>query len=83
MPKLRASNPRMAELLERTRMGMAASTLLNVGSHAASREKLLNVDGHHRHKQGNRMIQIRLDDLSRKFKKGRESFSYGDEWGSW
>jgi hypothetical protein len=83
MPKLRASNPRMAELLERTKLRMAAGTLSNVGSHAASREKLLNVDGHHRHKEGNRMIQLRLDDLTRRFKKSRESSSYGDEWGSW
>ena len=29
------------------------------------------------------MIQLRLDDLTRRFKKSRESSSYGDEWGSW
>ncbi|AXS78629.1 hypothetical protein [Dechloromonas sp. HYN0024] len=83
MPKLRSWNPRMADLLEATRMRLALDTLKNVGSHAASHEPLINVDGHHRHKVGNRMIQIRLDDLTRKFKKSSQSMPYGNTWGSW
>ena len=83
MPKLRTWNRPMAELLEIARARMAAGTLRDVGSHSASKEKLINVDGHHRHKEGNRMIQIRLDDLTRKFNKGRKPNIYGDEWGSW
>lgn len=83
MPKLRSWNPRMAALLERTKQRMALDTLQQVGSHAASHETLINVDGHHRHKDGNRMIQIRLDDLTRKFAKGRKVTGYGEAWGSW
>lgn len=83
MPKLRSWSPRMADLLEATRMRLAWDTLQNVGSHAASHDSLINVDGHHRHKLGNRMIQIRLDDLTRKFAKGRKTTAYGESWGSW
>ena len=71
MRKLRKWNIPMAELLESKRTRMAADTLRDVGSHAAIKNKLINVDGHHRHSEGNRMIQVRLDDLTRKFKKGR------------
>lgn len=70
MLKLRTWNIPMAELLESKRTRMAADTLRDVGSHAAIKNKLINVDGHHRHSEGNRMIQVRLDDLTRKFKKG-------------
>lgn len=73
MRKQRKTNPRMAELLERTRMRMAAQTLREVGAHSASEEKLINVDGRHRHKVANRMVQTRLDDLTRKFKKSPSS----------
>jgi hypothetical protein len=82
MPRLRKLNPRMADLLEPKRMKMAADTLVWAGIHAASGEKLLNVDGKHRHQAGNRMIQIRLDDLTKKYKKSRENPDYGNEWGS-
>lgn len=83
MPKLRSWNPYMADLLETTRRRLAAGTLQAVGSHAASHDPLINVDGHHRHKAANRMIQIRLDDLTRKFAKGRGNSPYGPTWGSW
>jgi hypothetical protein len=81
--QLRKQNPRMAALLERTRQRMALDTLQKVGTHAASHEPLINVDGRHRHTTGNRIIQVRLDDLTRKFAKGRKATGYGEAWGSW
>lgn len=79
MCKLRKWNPRMAAYLEPLRMKMAADTLISVGSHAASEEKLLIVDRKHRHMKGNKMILYRLDDLTRKFKKCQRNIK---EWGS-
>lgn len=83
MPKLRAWNPRMAEVTERARTRMAASTLRDVGSHAACREILINVDGRHRHAEGNRMILYRLDDLTRRFNERPKFVTYGEDWASW
>lgn len=83
MRKLRKKAPLMAALLEPKRTKMAADTLIFAGSHAASHEKLLNVDGKHRHQTGNRRIQIRLDDLTKKFAKYMKKREiYGGEWGS-
>ena len=77
--KVRARHPRIAKYIEETRMQEAADTLILVGSHAASREELINVDRRHRHAEGNKMILHSLDDLTRRIEKRRD---YVREWGS-
>ena len=73
----------MAHLLEKTRSRLAAETLRDVGAHSGSREKLVILDGNHRHATANRMVRIRLDDLTHKYEKFGPVSRYGSEWGSW
>lgn len=81
--KMRKRNPKMAALLESTRKRMATDTLREAGAHTGSREKLINLDGHHRHPKANKMIRDRLDDLTAKYCKKDPKSRYGSEWGSW
>jgi hypothetical protein len=77
--RVRERHPLLAKYVEEMAMRTAEETLMLVGSHAASHEKLLNVDRLHRHAAGNKMIQKSLDDQSRRVKKRRD---YVREWGS-
>lgn len=77
--RVRVKHPHLAKYIEETKMAAAAETLVLVGSHAASREDLLNVDRLHRHTKGNRMILNSLDDLTSRIEKRRE---HVHAWGS-
>jgi len=77
--RVSAGHPRLSRFFDERRMRAAAETLILVGSHAASHEKLLNVDRLHRHAAGNKMILKSLDDLSHRIEKRR---NYVREWGS-
>ena len=79
---LHSRNPLDAALASKRRE-MAQNRLREVGSHVAALEPLLNVDGHHRHKAGNRMVQVSLDYLTRKYGSLPGAVAYRGEWGSW
>lgn len=83
LKNLRRFNPKMATLLETSRKRMAETTLRDAGAHTGSREKLINLNGRHRHPKANRMIRYRLDDLTRKYRNFNPKTPYGSEWGSW
>jgi hypothetical protein len=81
--RVRARHPRLSKFAEEENMRLAAETLIRVGSHAASRIKLLNVDRLHRHTKGNKIIQKRLDNMTSTYKRHRKVIDfYAKEWGS-